>query len=231
MASFDFKLFKEAIFNKNEVSEILSKDIIINNEVSLALSNVYMFLSILFRYPNENVYNELFANFNKFELFFEEYIAKMPELPYREDLETEYVSLFVTNKGGVPAPLYSSVYTDEERLVLRDSTVKLKEMMFEAGFKINEDLKEIEDNLYIMLEFISSLIKQLSENEYCKKEIIDKLNIIFDVTDNYISPMIPEFTNKISEYAKIDFYKQIADLLSNFIEDRDNLFFEMIEIK
>jgi TorA maturation chaperone TorD len=229
MENFDFQEFKKSVLDKGEKSDLLSNnEISINKDISISLANVYMFLSIVFRYPTEEVYNELFSNFNKFELFFEEYIETMPSLPYREDLEPEYVALFRARKGGVPAPLYSSVYTEDEKLTLRDSTIKLREMMLECGFQMNEEIKDIEDNLFIMLEFLSSLISRLGNNEYCKKEIIDRLYVLFKVTDEYILGMLPLFVERINEYAELDFYKQMASVLKAFIEDADNLYFELI---
>ena len=194
-----------------------------------SLSSVFMFLSILFRYPNDDIYNTIRENASTFKDFLAEYSESNLVLPSKNEMETEYVKLFVANIGGVPAPLYSSVYTDSERLVKRDSTVRLQELMESTGFVINDDIKELEDNLYIMLEYLSHLFLSFTG---CtdKKAKLKYLYAIINVTSNYIKPMFPEFYNNVNENAEIGFYKETVAILYNFIEDIDNIYREVFDI-
>ncbi|MEC9493192.1 TorD/DmsD family molecular chaperone [Flexistipes sp.] len=194
-----------------------------------SLSSVFMFLSALFRYPNEDIYNTIREITPTFKDFLEEYSDSNLELPSKDEMETEYVKLFVANIGGVPAPLYSSVYTDSEKLVQRDSTVKLKNLMESTGFAVESEIKELEDNLYIMLEYLSHLFLSFSEDT----NEIEKLKYLYaaiNVIKKYIQPMFPEFYNKITEHAGISFYKESATILYNFIDDIDNIYKEVFDI-
>jgi len=194
-----------------------------------SLSSVFMFLSVLFRYPNEDIYNTIRENSPTFKDFLEEYSANNLVLPSKDEMETEYVKLFVANIGGVPAPLYSSVYTDSENLVKRDSTVKLQKLMEATGFAIDNDIKELEDNLYIMLEYLSHLFLSFTESTD-ENANLNYLYAAFSVANNYIKPMFPEFYNKINENAEISFYKEAAAILYNFINDIDNIYKEVFDI-
>ncbi|TYB36237.1 MAG: molecular chaperone TorD family protein [Flexistipes sinusarabici] len=194
-----------------------------------SLSSVFMFLSALFRYPNEDIYNTTRKIIPTFKDFLEEYSEGKLTLASRDEMETEYVKLFVANIGGVPAPLYSSVYTDSEKLVKRDSTVKLKNLMESTGFAVESGIKELEDNLYIMLEYLSHLFLSFPENAD-ENEKLRYLYAAINVTNNYIKPMLPEFYIKISEHTEISFYKEIATILYNFINDIDNIYMEVFDI-
>ncbi|MCA1927570.1 MAG: molecular chaperone TorD family protein, partial [Calditerrivibrio sp.] len=131
-------------------------------------SNLCIYLSLIFRYPDSNVYKSLRDYFDEFKFFLLDYELSSPDLPLQEDLEVEYVRLFVANYGGVIAPLYSSVYTSEEKLLLRDSTIKLRDIMHEEGFVLRDDVKDVEDNLYILFEFIGLLLSRALETDFRK---------------------------------------------------------------
>jgi len=194
-----------------------------------SLSSVFMFLSALFRYPNEDIYNTIREITPTFKDFLEEYSEGSLDLPSKNEMETEYVKLFVANIGGVPAPLYSSVYTDPDKLVKRDSTVKLQRLMEATGFAIDNDIKELEDNLYIMLEYLSHLFLSFAESTD-ENANLKYLYASFNVAYNYIKPMFPEFYNKITEHAEISFYKEIVAILYKFIDDIDNIYKEVFDM-
>jgi len=194
-----------------------------------SLSSVFMFLSVLFRYPNEDIYNTIREITPTFKDFLEEYSESNLELPSKNEMETEYVKLFVANIGGVPAPLYSSVYTDSDNLVKRDSTVKLQRLMETTGFAIDNDIKELEDNLYIMLEYLSHLFLSFTGSTD-ENANLNYLYAAFSVANNYIKPMFPEFYNKITEHAEISFYKETVAILYKFIDDIDNIYKEVFDM-
>ena len=64
-----------------------------------ALKNIYMFFSLLFRYPSEDVYQELQNGLSQFAPLLEEYIGQLPALVPIEELQAEYINLFVSNQG------------------------------------------------------------------------------------------------------------------------------------
>lgn len=221
------------MIKSNNLDEILSDfkfSYDADPEACGSLSSIFMFLSVIFRYPSDEIYNTIKENSPTFRDFFDEYSDKSFILPPKNELETEYVKLFVANIGGIPAPLYASVYTDSEKLVKRESTVNLQKVMAATGFAIEDDTKELEDNLYIMLEYLSHLFLALSEDTADENENLKYLHAVINVTNNYIKPMFPEFHDKIEEYSEIDFYKEAATILYNFIDDIDNVYCEVLNI-
>lgn len=174
------------------------------------LSNLSTYLSLIFRYPDPLTYNAVQDHYKEFTEIVSEYNISLADLPSREELEIEYVRLFVANYQGVIAPLYSSVYTSDDGLLLRDSTLELRELMNSVGYGIREDVKEIEDNLYIMLEFTGVLLADSLKGDSDVIPIVKKIN------EGYISPMLDEFSQRIENGGAIEFYKRVAKFLSVF---------------
>ncbi|ADR18719.1 cytoplasmic chaperone TorD [Calditerrivibrio nitroreducens DSM 19672] len=183
------------------------------------LSDIAAYLSLLYRYPFVEVYKSIKDYYEDFKLLAaEEYGVSLPQLPDMENMEVEYVRLFKANLQGVVAPLYSSVYTSDEGLVLRDSTLKLRELMMDHGFALKEDMKEIEDNLYVMLEFLSVMLKKMAEGD------ADSVPAAFIVVKDYILPMKEEFCKRLKNGANLEYFKAVSEFLSLFVEELDPFF-------
>jgi len=178
------------------------------------LSDISAYLSLLFRYPSNDVYRSIQEYYEEFKnIAGEEYGVEFPVLPEQEEMEVEYVRLFQASLYGVVAPLYSSVYTSEERLVLRDSTLALRDLMHSVGFSLRDDIKEIEDNLYVMLEFVSVMLGKMSEGD------ADAIPYAFKVIKSYIAPMKDQFCKRLEDGAKLALYSSIALFLSRFVDE------------
>ena len=70
-----------------------------------------------------------------------------------EELSVEYATLFV-GPYELKAPPYGSVYLDEGRRVMGDSTIEVIRMYQEAGLTLDENFKELPDHIAVELEFI-----------------------------------------------------------------------------
>ena len=232
MLNTDFENLKSFILDK-KYSRLKDDDFVIDFDKDAlgALSQIFLFLSLVFRYPSNEVYNTLSENLENFNDLFDEYLDKRPELPSHDDIEPEYVSLFIAKKGGAPAPLYASVYTDDEKLLLRDSTVRLKRIMAECGFEINESLDEIEDNLYIILEFVYAVLQNIINGELNQKELADKFYCVFVAVYEYLNEFVAEFSSKVQEFANFEYYNLMSVLLKEFINEFDDILEEILEIK
>jgi TorA maturation chaperone TorD len=182
------------------------------------LSNLSTYLSLIFRYPDPLTYNAVKNYYKEFAEIVSEYNVFLPDLPLREELEVEYVRLFVANYQGVIAPLYSSVYTSDDGLVLRDSTIELRELMNSVGYGIKEEVKEIEDNLYVMLEFTGVLLSDSLKGDS------DVISVVKKINENYINPMLDEFSQRIENSSTIDFYKSVARFLLVFSDELRKLY-------
>ena len=154
----------------------------------------------------------------------------MPSLPPAHDLQAEYISLFVNNKGFVPAVPYASYYKNGGRL-MGDSLFILRQKMAETGFQIDPSVPELEDHLTILLEYASDLIASIVEKYKGMAEIRIEFDTLLEVTDNYIRPVVLAVTEKIEEYGTLDFYRIAAKTLNTFIEDTSSVYESLFDLE
>ncbi|MFO7774061.1 MAG: molecular chaperone TorD family protein [Dehalococcoidia bacterium] len=140
---------------------------------SLARAVVYRFLALCFSYPDMELL-KLFDGDSLGECLdawhvlgldasgeMREVIAWLestgPEVALSE-LQVEYTRLFVNAYPRIPAPPYSSVYLDEDRLVWGPSTAQAGRFYEEAGLCPSADFADIPDHIAAEMEFVSYLI-------------------------------------------------------------------------
>lgn len=193
-----------------------------SEEMAYNLCNVLMYLSVCFKNPDVKVYLILKDNLKYFTDFFEEYGSEVPELPDRiEDMQVEYVRLFVSNKYGVPASLYASVYIGNDGLLYSEELLVLRKLMSDTGFELREDQKDLEDNISIILEYMSLMIGRLNVDG------ITALKGFIYANYRFILPMVEKFASKVMENTNINFYKTVAQSLENLVKDMDNVLREV----
>jgi len=120
---------------------------------------LYEFFSLLFRYPEAALVEALGAGrlAETAELLGE--AAEGANLtPDLETLQEHYTGLFIARPGGVPAPLYGSVYLDEGRL-MGASTLQVAECYAGWGLSLG-DGGEPADLLSTELEFLYFLVNE-----------------------------------------------------------------------
>jgi putative dimethyl sulfoxide reductase chaperone len=200
-----------------------------DEQAALALKNVFFFLGLLFRYPDEMVYSEIRRHLETFDGFLSEYGEGFPPLPPISDLQAEYVSLFVNNKGFVPALPYASSYMDKGLLMGR-SYFRIKHIFHKSGFSLEASASELEDHLSILLEACAGLVNEL----IIKKFDADKFQSIFsslmEIT-SCIKNWVDAFANKIRPHASMDFYKASSEALKHFIIDADTIYEQVLGLK
>ncbi|BAI81083.1 cytoplasmic chaperone TorD [Deferribacter desulfuricans SSM1] len=223
----DFSLLKESLL-KEDFSKI--PDSLKFDEIGFeSLSSVFFILSLCFRYPDDNVYNKLKELLPSFKDFFEDYLNKELMLEDQSEMEAEYVRLFVTNYGGVIAVPYASFYLEEEKLLMGESTVQLRDMMEEEGFILKEDIKEVPDHIYILLEFASSLINKIIDLNKSGEDYKKTLATLFTVLYAYIGRFVVDFSDKVINESKLDFYRDAAKALKGLFVEIDEIFIDILE--
>jgi TorA maturation chaperone TorD len=194
-----------------------------DEDAALALKNVFFFLGLIFRYPDESVYAEIQKHMDSFNGFFMEYgDGKSPSLPPITDLQAEYVSLFVNNKGFVPALPYASPHMDKG-LLMGSTYFWIKNMLRETGLSLDSSVSELEDHLAILLESCACLINGLIEKPFDDEKNRARLFVLREIT-SCIKDWIDDFEDKIHSYASLEFYKVSADSLKNFIHEACNIY-------
>ena len=136
-----------------------------------------------------------------------------------EDLLIDYAKLFVGPYELKAAP-YGSIYLDEGRKIMGDSTIEVIKIYKDEGLSIDENFKELPDHIAVELEFMYYLI--FKEVEALEKSETDKaLNFIKTqelFLDKFLKKWVGPFCDKIKQGTDNEFYSSLADCLSVFIE-------------
>ncbi|MBI9079275.1 MAG: molecular chaperone TorD family protein [Pseudodesulfovibrio sp.] len=74
------------------------------------------------------------------------------------DLETEYVRLFISSSGSVPAPPYESCHLKGPARTMGKSALAMRSRLSEAGLELSLDSNEPPDHLSIELEYLYHLL-------------------------------------------------------------------------
>jgi TorA maturation chaperone TorD len=147
--------------------------------------------------------------------------AKMKEALSKynnQELLIDYAKLFVGPFELKAAP-YGSVYLDESRKIMGDSTLKVVEAYKEAGLALDEHFKELPDHMAAELEFMYFLAYQ--ELEAIGKNDTEKaahfLNRQETFLRSFLGPWTVPFCEKIRQGTENEYYRALADCLEAFI--------------
>ena len=138
-------------------------------------------------------------------------------------LTVEFSKLFL-GPFKLLAPPFGSVYLDTSGTVMSNSTTDVRDRYRQEGVDIA--LKEVPDHVAIELEFMYLLVfKQVealnnSDNERIDNYVSKQISFL----QMHLGKWISEFANNIETHAKTDFYKNLARLTKEFLEqDLENL--------
>ena len=135
-----------------------------------------------------------------------------------EDLMVEYARLLV-GPYELKAPPYGSVYLDQERRVMGDSTMEVIRIYKEAGLSIDEDFKELPDHVAVELEFMYYLIYQ--EAEALEKSQLDKALALRETQglflNRFLKPWVPNLCDRIKASTENEFYNCLANCVLVFV--------------
>ncbi len=137
-----------------------------------------------------------------------------------EELMVEYARLFVGPQR-VIAPPYGSVYLEEGRRVMGDSTQAALRAYREAALRLDSDFKELPDHITVELEFMYFLTAQAiqARNAGETSAAAGMFEIRRAFLDRLLRPWMSEFCTRIREGTEYGFYRALADCLSEFIQD------------
>jgi DMSO reductase family type II enzyme chaperone len=131
-----------------------------------------------------------------------------------EDLLVEYAQLFVGPQR-VIAPPYGSVYLEEGRRVMGDSTLDALQAYREAGLGLDPDFKELPDHIAVELEFLSYLTTKGAEAAETGRheEASGLLAARESFLDRHLRCWVPAFCAAIVAGTTSQFYRALADCL------------------
>jgi len=135
-----------------------------------------------------------------------------------EELLIEYAKLFVGPFELKAAP-YGSVYLDDGRKIMGDSTLEVTKIYKEEGLALDENFKELPDHIAAELEFMYYLAYQ--EVEALEKNDTEKaahfLNRQEYFLRTFLGRWVAPFCEKIKQGTENEFYQALADCLAMFI--------------
>ncbi len=112
-----------------------------------------------------------------------------------QDLQGEYVRLFINALPEVPCPPYGSVYL--EGALMGESTVRLKKLYAKYGWQTDE----MADHIAVELEFLA-LLTALGEDGAVQED----LNFLWD----HLHLWAPTFLARVEENDRSGFYRAVS---------------------
>jgi len=135
-----------------------------------------------------------------------------------EELLVEYAKLFV-GPYELKAPPYGSIYLDDGRRVMGDSTIEVARMYQESGLIMDENFKELPDHIAVELEFMYFLthkkVNVLEKSESDTALVFQEIRDVF--LNKYLRTWALEFCQKINTHTDNAFYAALANCLSTFL--------------
>lgn len=190
-------------------------------------SLVYRRLADAFRMPESDltgVFDELESTLNRLDSQAVENITDLKrsyfDHPSPCSLAVDYAVLFV-GPFIVAAPPYGSVYLEDKRQLMGDSTVDVRRHYLSLGFDLSPDFREAPDHICAELEFMHVLISKgveaIDAGDYDQLAEIAGHQQVF--LKKHLAAWIPAFTAKIIDHARTDYYRNLAELTRQFIAE------------
>jgi putative dimethyl sulfoxide reductase chaperone len=135
-----------------------------------------------------------------------------------EELAVEHARLFVGPQR-VIAPPYGSVYLEEGRRVMGESTREAVRAYEEAGLRLDADFKELPDHVAVELEFAYYLTsKGVEAAEAGNAEGARRYESAREAfLDRHLQRWIAPFCARIAEGTENAFYSNLAECLADFV--------------
>ena len=135
-------------------------------------------------------------------------------------LEVDYAGLFI-GPFIVAAPPYGSVYLEDKRQMMGDSTIDVRRHYLGLGLDLSPDFKEAPDHVCAELEFMHVLISQGAEaidaGEYDQLAESVRHQRVF--LEKHLAAWISAFAAKVTEHARTDYYRNLAETTRRFIAE------------
>jgi len=190
----------------------------------LQMSNITNFLAAYYCEPDDEIfYNEelnkvFFENCKIFDDELSKYAINTIDALKKysnNELLQEYTRIFLGPFEAIAHP-YASVYL-EGYILNGEVTQKILHFYNNCGLLFEEDVKDLPDNIVVMLQFLHYLITcEMQGNENLpEKDWTEKRKEFIDL---YLNTWIPKFTEQIITGTQNEFYKNLALFTKKFFE-------------
>lgn len=136
----------------------------------------------------------------------------------RAALAVEHARLFI-GPFQLVAPPYGSIYLDEARTVMGDSTARVASFYSACGLQLADDFHELPDHVAVELEFLSFLAYRQREAEQSgdTHETARIVSLQQEFLDRFLIPWLEPFTAAVIADGEAPFYQAIARCTVAFI--------------
>ncbi len=133
-------------------------------------------------------------------------------------LEVEYTRLFV-GPFHTPAPPFGSVYLEQARRLMGDSTMDAREHYLSLGLDLASDLNEAPDHVSTELEFMYVLIRRsiahIETADYdALSQIVSHQRLFLG---KHLGAWVTAFSDKILEHTQTAYFRILASVLRTFV--------------
>jgi|GEM_PF-2665662 len=188
-------------------------------EKTNSFQNLFMLLSLIFSYPDDQIYQEILSTQYTTRELFQIYNRSAPDLLRQEELQAEYISLFVNNYTGIPLIPYASWHLDPDGRITGNTLDRIQNIILEQGYQIKDSNSEPEDHISIVLELCSRILQFTAFSESAPEKKT-KANQDFSwLVETCLGPMLQDMQEKIANLACSDFYPLFILLSRDFISD------------
>ncbi|MBI5483925.1 MAG: molecular chaperone TorD family protein [Deltaproteobacteria bacterium] len=135
-----------------------------------------------------------------------------------EDLAVEHARLFI-GPFQLVAPPYGSIYLDDTKTVMGDSTARVAAFYHNCGLRLAEDFHELPDHFAVELEFMSFLAFKQREAEQSGDtgETGRIVSLQKEFLGRFLLPWLEPFTSAIINDGETSFYQAVAHCSAAFI--------------
>jgi putative dimethyl sulfoxide reductase chaperone len=172
---------------------------------------LYLLASGLFNQPTparlsdlQNLLNELLQTIPENAPELPILSAIQSQLIYSEDLETEYIRLFILAFPNQPVQPFASYWLEADQGLMGNSTIEIKKMMAEHGIEVAENSGLLPDHIVSELEFLAYLASQDDENARQTQQ---------QLLEQHCVHWIPQFIEAVHKSNPIPYYQLAADYL------------------
>lgn len=148
-------------------------------------------------------------------------IENVSEVVEKENNEFFRIFNVFNEKGEILAPPWESVYVTKDQTMFGEAVFQLRDKLHQFGLRFINEKEEPEDHIAIQLEFMLYLL-QYTEKAFDERQKDDFMRGIYNqywLLSNHLMQWIKPFTKDIHSSSTSDFYKGIATLLLDFIDE------------
>jgi len=135
-----------------------------------------------------------------------------------ESLTVEHARLFI-GPFQLVAPPYGSLYLDDVKTVMGNSTARVAAFYHSCGLHLADDFHELPDHFAVELEFMSYLAFKQREAEASgnNDEAAHSVSLQREFLDRFLMPWLEPFIRAIITDGEAPFYQSIAQCTAAFI--------------